>query len=523
MNKPQDLIDAYLDDSLTPDDEAELRRWLAADRQNVREFVLAMHQHRCLRSQAQSLRAQAQTEGAPDAAEAASAISRELRSRASWPEPAARDARPSDGAPRRAHPTTLKFKVLLLRRPLISAGLAASLIFLIGFIVFNKANHGVLPELVFDGATRNVVVRPPETIGRRLGRTLARYRFPPLRSIAGWLERRAPSYGPGSVIEVGPAYVQVTNIPAAPLDQGLFLAEPGALLGYTNEATWISLKANTKLKILSARAGKRFELLSGVAEIEAAPQPTNKPLRISTPMATVRVLGTKLALTASGRSTRVSVSEGEVQVESRTTREQTKVARGQRAIAPTNAPVTLHTLRPVTTHYGTGSIRREYWWNVVGRFVQNLTTNAVLQSPPHRVESVSSMEKPDTLSPGEDAYGARYRGYLHPPISGEYTFWVAADDTGEVWLSTDEQPEKKRLICQTREWSLFFRNWWLYPEQESAPIHLEAGRRYYIEALHKEGGGGDFFSVAWQPPGAEMEVISGVDLSPFEPATLASR
>jgi len=96
------------------------------------------------------------------------------------------------------------------------------------------------------------------------------------------------------------------------------------------------------------------------------------------------------------------------------------------------------------------------------------------------------------------------------------TFWVAADDSGELWLSSDDQPENKRLISQAAEWSRAFRNWWQAPEQESSTIYLEAGRKYYIEALQKEGGGGDFLSVAWQPPGSDLEVITGADLSPFQ-------
>ena len=122
------------------------------------------------------------------------------------------------------------------------------------------------------------------------------------------------------------------------------------------------------------------------------------------------------------------------------------------------------------------------------------------------------------MGTGLDLYGARFRGYVHPPVTGQYTFWIAADDSAELWLSPDDRAENKRRICQAAEWSLFFHNWWQNSEQESSPMILEAGRRYYIEALHKEGGGGDFFSVAWQPPGSELEVISGADLSPFESA-----
>src|SRR5205823_12979167 len=40
-----------------------------------------------------------------------------------------------------------------------------------------------------------------------------------------------------------------------------------------------------------------------------------------------------------------------------------------------------------------------------------------------------------------------------------------------------------------------------YPSQKSGSISLTNGFRYYIEALQKEGGGGDDLGVAWQKPG----------------------
>ena len=65
------------------------------------------------------------------------------------------------------------------------------------------------------------------------------------------------------------------------------------------------------------------------------------------------------------------------------------------------------------------------------------------------------------------------------------------------------------------------REWNKYPTQKSAgpPITLTAGQRYYVEALQKEGGGGDNLAVGWAKPGestsAPSEVIPGSVLSPF--------
>ena len=112
-----------------------------------------------------------------------------------------------------------------------------------------------------------------------------------------------------------------------------------------------------------------------------------------------------------------------------------------------------------------------------------------------------------------DDYGTRVRGYLHPPATGDYTFWIASDDAGELWLSTDDSPERLRRIAFLETWTPP-REWERFPAQTSAPIALEAGRVYYIEALHKEGGGNDHLAVAWSGPRLEQAVIAGRFLSP---------
>jgi hypothetical protein len=112
-----------------------------------------------------------------------------------------------------------------------------------------------------------------------------------------------------------------------------------------------------------------------------------------------------------------------------------------------------------------------------------------------------------------DNYGARVRGLLHPPKTGDYTFWIAADDVGELWLSPTEGPERKARLCYTAEYTSP-REWTKHPQQRSRTIHLVAGRRYYIEALMKESAGGDCLAVAWQAPGLPQQVIPGQHLSP---------
>jgi hypothetical protein len=117
-----------------------------------------------------------------------------------------------------------------------------------------------------------------------------------------------------------------------------------------------------------------------------------------------------------------------------------------------------------------------------------------------------------------DGYVARLRGFLRPPGSGTYIFWVCGDDQAELWLSADDDPTHKVKICATDVWTAP-RQWDKSPSQRSAGIHLEPGRRYYLEALQQEGGGADCLSVAWLAPGGKREVIPGEFLTPLPVVT----
>ncbi len=112
---------------------------------------------------------------------------------------------------------------------------------------------------------------------------------------------------------------------------------------------------------------------------------------------------------------------------------------------------------------------------------------------------------------GEE-YGTRLRGWLLPPATGEYTFWIASDDESELWLSTDTGPSNRDLIASVPYYTAP-EEWEAFSTQRSKPLRLEAGKRYYVEALQKEGGGGDHLAVAWQGPGIARQVIAGKHLA----------
>jgi len=113
-------------------------------------------------------------------------------------------------------------------------------------------------------------------------------------------------------------------------------------------------------------------------------------------------------------------------------------------------------------------------------------------------------------------YLTRMRGYLHPPTTGQYTFWIASDNSSELWLSVDADPLKAKTIASIPrfEW-VDPHEWTRYPSQRSPPILLKAGETYYIEALQEQTTGGDHLSVAWQGPALGQSVINGRYLTPW--------
>jgi hypothetical protein len=158
-----------------------------------------------------------------------------------------------------------------------------------------------------------------------------------------------------------------------------------------------------------------------------------------------------------------------------------------------------------------GRIFREVWPGVAGKYV----TDIPLNTAPAVRGQLFRFEAPTGETGVGDNYGARIRGYICPPQTGQYAFWIASDDRGELWLSTNDNPANKVRIAAVNGYTSS-RQWAKYSSQKSSLITLTAGTKYYIEALHKEATLGDHLAVGWQLPNAVLErPIPGFRLIPF--------
>lgn len=148
---------------------------------------------------------------------------------------------------------------------------------------------------------------------------------------------------------------------------------------------------------------------------------------------------------------------------------------------------------PLAAGGNVGVFRRDRWTGISGFSVSSLTGNGNFAKTPQSSVMEAGPLKVVTVG---DNYGQRLQGTVVAPVSGNYRFWIAGDDASELWLSTTSSRLNKRKIAFASSWTgvdAFDTT----PSQKSASIPLVAGEAYYYEVLHKEGGGGDHVSVAW--------------------------
>ena len=112
-----------------------------------------------------------------------------------------------------------------------------------------------------------------------------------------------------------------------------------------------------------------------------------------------------------------------------------------------------------------GSVTSQVWQ--VSVILQGESTawgdNTDGQSAMHRAEtslvalaaggyhSVGLRENGTVLAWGDNYFG-QTKAFLKPATTGDYVFFMASDDHGELYLSTDADPANKHMIAQEPVW-----------------------------------------------------------------------
>ncbi len=181
---------------------------------------------------------------------------------------------------------------------------------------------------------------------------------------------------------------------------------------------------------------------------------------------------------------------------------------------------------PSAQAQSSNGVLREVYTGIAGGVISDLTNNVNYPGSP-AFETIEPLFEGPSAG---DFYGTRMRAILTAPATGNYLFWIASDDQGFLYLSTDANPVNKRFICAEPQWS-GSRDWdgvdrrtgatGFFPTMNGAlpanrsdyaygTLTLTQGQRYYIEALQTEGGGGDNVAVGWQlPDGTQERPIPG--------------
>ena len=274
-----------------------------------------------------------------------------------------------------------------------------------------------------------------------------------------------------------------------------------AKISYGSERTEIIVAGATELTILPWSAGKRFGLRAGKIEATVARQRPWHPMTWTTAQAEARVLGTHFTLSATTNATQLDVTEGKVRF--------TRASDGTSVIVAADWYSRATANSELTALPRTGGLLRECWNGVKNQTPVAWRTKPPFLRPPDGRDKIPNCAL--TLDQTNDL-ALRLTGYLHPPVTGDYEFWLEGTllDPAKVglFMSPSEDPTEAVLIAQSGNRTAI---------KAPPPIPLVGGRRYYICVRFLLASGAGQVLVEWKPPGGSRQPITGEFLSPSEP------
>ena len=127
----------------------------------------------------------------------------------------------------------------------------------------------------------------------------------------------------------------------------------------------------------------------------------------------------------------------------------------------------------------------------------------------YRLSSFSTRE----VYTGDDHenYGGRMRALFIPPSSGNWVFYISSDDAGQLFLNPNGPGANGKILVQEEAGCCN-----IYSTHATAAYPMVAGQAYYLEALYKEGGGGDYCHVWAGLEGAAPPTTAAASLTPAE-------
>lgn len=143
---------------------------------------------------------------------------------------------------------------------------------------------------------------------------------------------------------------------------------------------------------------------------------------------------------------------------------------------------------------------RGYWglerWNNIPLGIPDMKSLLASERLSQAPDESSLQEGGWDVKPSGNYHALRLRAIVVPPRSGEWTFYVAADDRAGLFLSDNRQRFNKQMIAKLDSSSNRYQ-WSKYASQTSAPVMLQAGESYFMEVLQHQYNGGNHVAVAW--------------------------
>ena len=156
--------------------------------------------------------------------------------------------------------------------------------------------------------------------------------------------------------------------------------------------------------------------------------------------------------------------------------------------------------KPAKSSLKCGAVACRYLYFDIGggNEVWRLTNHAKYPDKPDRTDKLTSgnFEVP---TQNKDRMGSMIEGYVKAPGSGKFRFFTSSDDGSEVWVA--ERPDTQQGLKKAVELKGCCRE-----VAGTIRVQWTAGQTYYIRALVKEGGGGEYLRVGLQRDGGPKRI-----------------
>ncbi len=141
-----------------------------------------------------------------------------------------------------------------------------------------------------------------------------------------------------------------------------------------------------------------------------------------------------------------------------------------------------------------GRLTWETYYDIFDDEIEQITALHSYPQKPDVTKTIFRIQSPINYG---NFNGSRIRGYIYVPQETTVTFNVTGDDDTNFYLSTDELPENKVLLCYADGFTSVEQHD-KFVSQTSGPVTLLPNVDYYFELLNAEATGGDHCSVYWQ-------------------------